>query len=132
MHGFLGVWFGWLFGLVLLKFKSCFSPWCVRRSIWNELFHILRLKKKKKNEEVGSKWCWINVHWYTNIFSKYHVTNSEEIFIFKKRRRIYKSLCWQEFFSEVSCFSSLRSPVDSCDRKPLCFLAYVGWLYIRC
>ena len=60
-----------------------------RRSIWNELFYIIRFKELKK--EVGPKWCWVNSHWYTNILFKNHVTNRVEKHLF-----IDKSL-----FSEV-------------------------------
>ena len=60
-----------------------------RRSIWNELFYIIRFKELKK--EVGPKWCWVNSHWYTNILFKNHATSRV-----KKHLFIDKSL-----FSEV-------------------------------
>ena len=60
-----------------------------RRSIWNELFYIIRFKEIKK--EVCPKWCWVNSHWYTNILFKNHATSRV-----KKHLFIDKSL-----FSEV-------------------------------
>ena len=81
-----------------------------RRSIWNELFYIIRFKELKK--EVGPKWCWVNSHWYTNILFKNHATSRV-----KKHLFIDKSL-----FSEVSSSSSLRSPIDICLDKPMRFL----------
>ena len=81
-----------------------------RRSIWNELFYIIRFKELKK--EVGPKWCWVNSHWYTNILFKNHATSRVKTQLF-----IDKSL-----FSEVSSSSSLRSPIDICLDKPMRFL----------
>ena len=81
-----------------------------RRSIWNELFYIIRFKELKK--EVGPKWCWVSSHWYTNILFKNHATSR-----MKKHLFIDKSL-----FSEVSSSSSLRSPIDICLEKPMRFL----------
>ena len=81
-----------------------------RRSIWNELFYIIRFKEIKK--EVCPKWCWVNSHWYTNILFKNHATSRV-----KKHLFIDKSLC-----SGVSSSSSLRSLIDICLEKPMCLL----------
>ena len=89
------------------------TPWYsyfFRRLIWNELFYIIRFKKLKK--EVGPKWCWVNFYWYNHILFKNHATSRVKTQLF-----IDKSL-----FSEVSSSSSLRSPIDICLDKPMCFL----------
>ena len=96
----------WCLKLIVIIFVFIFF----RRSIWNELFYIIRFKELKK--EVGPKWCWINSHWYANILFKNHTSCRV-----KKHLLIDKSL-----FSEVSSSSSLRSPIDICFEKPMHFL----------
>ena len=51
-------------------------------------------------------------HWYANVLCRNDVTNSEEVFIYKERQSIDKSL-----FSEVSFSSSLKSPIIRCFGK---------------
>ena len=55
----------------------------------------------------GLKKCCMNTHMYTNIVFINHVKNNEKAFIYEERHSIDESL-----FSEVSSFSSLRSPAD--------------------
>ena len=76
-------------------------------------FIYLHLKKIK--EQVGPKCSLVNTHWYTIIFFKTQVINSEEAFIYEKRHSNEKNL------------KTKLIPL-----KALLKGVYDGWLYIGC
>ena len=103
-------WFPWCSTELINEPRNLMIFICVRGSIWNEFFYILRLKKIKK--EISPKRWWVNTHWSTNILFKSHVTDRMwSIYLLEKTWN------WQEFLQWSIFFSFLRSPIDRCYRK---------------